>query len=118
MNKAEKTKDVTPEMKFSGVYTFIKTVVFEGTTLTEVKYDFDSLKAKDVKACKRELARLNGGMGSGEPLMTDDALHAALFARAADLPVNFVDEMGAADYGGWAVVGQAFFASALSGLMT
>ena len=118
MSKAEKTQDETPEIKFSGVYTFSKPVSFEGNTITEAKYDFNALSSKDVKSCKRELARMNGGAGSGEPLIMDSDLHVALFARAADLPVGFMDEMGAADYAAWSVVGQAFFASALSGLMT
>lgn len=112
----EDKKPETPdlELNFAGKYRLRCPVEFEGTRHEEISYDLERLKAKDVITCRREVARMKGGLG--EALLTDDLLHAVLFARAADLPSSFVLEMGAADYAAWATVAQGFFGDALSGL--
>lgn len=117
MPETNQMQNDSPEMKFSGVYNFSSPVEFEGQTYDKVDYDLTKMKAKDVISCKKEAARLRNG-DSLEALLTDDLLHASLFARSADLPGVFVLEMGAADYAAWATVAQAFFGSALSGLMS
>jgi hypothetical protein len=99
-------------MQYSGSYKFTKAVEFEGQTYEEVKYDLSALKSTAVIAAKSAANRLRQALG--EPLMSDDLVQAVVFARSADLPAEFVLEMGAADYAAWAAIVQGFFGTALS----
>lgn len=118
LEKNETQAQEEMELEFSGTHYFKKAVTFEGTAYSQVEYDLDALTAKDVISCRKEVARINKASGEMTSMISDDLLHAVLFARSADLPAGFVLEMGAADYAAWSMVGQAFFASALSGLMS
>jgi hypothetical protein len=108
--------DEGPEVQFSGSYKFRTPVTFEGQTYDEVKYDLNTLKARDVITCKNEAFRIRKQV-STDSVMTDDLLHVILVARSADMPASFTLELGAADYGAWAELGQLFFALAFSALI-
>lgn len=115
-NQEIETEQAT-ELKPVGTYIFIEPVKFEGETYTERPYDLKGLKSTDVMQQMRLTSRVMGNFERPDSPMTDTLLHAALFAKAADLPVEFLPEMGASDFLAWASAAQGFFARALRSLV-
>ena len=115
-------------IRYKGIYKLRKPMNFEGTTYTELPYDFERLGARDVMTAKK-VANDVRGTPQSESMMTDDLLQAILFCQAARLPVEFLmaakpvgaseDErgVGAADYAAMAIAAQSFFAEAAGSLI-
>ena len=75
--------------------TLSKPYSFEGQEYTEIELNLDSLVGRDVAAAKREWSR----QGNISPLIAADVEFCAyLAAKAADKPIEFMENLPAKDY--------------------
>lgn len=78
-----------------GVYKFKKPTKIDGVEVTEISYDLNLLNGKAVRHIKAELAKRGYVVAVKE---LDEVFHAAMFAYAADITVDSVEDFSSADY--------------------
>jgi hypothetical protein len=78
-------------------YKLLKPITFEGEEVTEIEYDFDSLKGRDIIKAEREV----GIAGSGDAklmLYASPEFQSVVFAKAAKQPVELIQDLYAPDF--------------------
>ncbi len=76
-------------------YTFSKPIDFEGEKYKEIVLNLEGLTGKDIKEVSNELLLQGEVMGLAE---TNKNFLAALAARSANLPMEFMDYIPARDF--------------------
>lgn len=98
----------------AGTIVLDEPVTFEGNTVTELPYDFGTLKGKDIM----ELARSLGGgssVSSGQLcLAMDFDLQCGVFARAANVPLELLEQLSPGDLMAAAMVAEFFMLPGLA----
>lgn len=77
-------------------YELLKPITFEGSEITELAYDFESLSGDDIIRAEREV-----GLASGDVkvmLYASPEFQAAVFARACSKPVELIRRLKAPDF--------------------
>lgn len=77
------------------IYTFSKAVDFEGTDYKEIVMNLENLTGRDIKEVSKELLLQGEVMGLVE---TNKYFLAAIAARSANLPTEFMDYIPARDF--------------------
>ncbi|WP_303872375.1 phage tail assembly protein [Tepidanaerobacter acetatoxydans] len=86
-------------------YTFSKPIKFEGEEYKEIILNLEGLTGKDIKEVSNELVLKGEIMGLAE---TNKNFLAALAARSAGLPIEFMDYIPAKDFSKITILVQNF----------
>lgn len=106
VSKGPVNEDETENEVIDGVldYKFDKPFDFEGTMYEHVKFDFDSLTGRDIKAAVRALSTAEM-TGLAE---TNKSFLGNLAAKSAGLPDEFMEEVKARDFSQITIALQGF----------
>jgi hypothetical protein len=106
-------EDTARQLGRKGHLQLSKPILFEGTEVTYLDYDFTELTARDIMNVRKEAALAGADPGQ---MLTDDMFQAMLFCRSASQPGILALELGAQDFTAACSVALLFLGAGLNGV--